>query len=124
MGEGDNTNINTLLGDIVGVDQSHKVGRKSDSEADEGSQLPVVSLANKDVEFLPQLLSPVHTESHEVLLWSLRPSIWCQLVGVEILQSSEGGHEGVGVSPSHRDPVQFPSQHVGRPIEAAWNNKK
>ena len=44
--------------------------------------------------------------------------------GAELLQSSEGGHEGVGVSPSHRDPVQFPSQHVGRPIEAAWNNKK
>ena len=59
--------INTLLGDIVGVDQCHKVGRKSDSEADEGSQLPVMSLADKNVEELSQLLSPLHTETHEIL---------------------------------------------------------
>merc|ERR1712038_1345240 len=51
----------TALGDIVCVDQSHKVGRKSDSEADEGSQLPVMSLANKNVEELSQLFSPLHT---------------------------------------------------------------
>ena len=83
-----------------------------------------MSLADQDVEELSQLLSPLHTETHEVLLWPLSPSIWCQLVGVEILQASEGGHEGVGVSPSHRDPVQLPSQHVGGPIKAAWNNNK
>ena len=111
--------INTLLGDIVGVDQCHKVGRKSDSEADEGSQLPVMSLADKNVEELSQLLSPLHTETHEILLRPLSPSVWCQLVGVEILQSSEGGDEGVGVSPSYWDPVQLPSQHVGGPIKAA-----
>ena len=37
-----------LLGHIVGVDEGHKVAGKGHGEADEGSQLSVVSLTHLD----------------------------------------------------------------------------
>ena len=52
------------------------------------------------------------------LLWPVCPSVWCQLVSVQIFQPGEGGHKGVGVSAPHRNPVQFTSKHIGGSIKA------
>ena len=71
MGNSKKKVIKNLLGNVVCIDESHEAGGECHGETDECSQFSIMSLANKNIEELSQLSSPLHTTGDKVLLRSL-----------------------------------------------------